>query len=292
MSSMDDFQQKLDWFMQEQNSRGLKEFEWYSPLEMQVMLYHPFSPISPVRLSFQAEEDYRRIPLLNQARYLMESIRQSGEVKLTANGFLPTSLVNDLYQQEFMKDYFVDKYKTNKTLKEGDSFSVHMTRILLDVAGLTKKRKGHLSLTKKGQDHYNDPSRLLFCLMYAISHSFDWAYFDGYGQNNIGQLGWAFSIVLLAQYGREERSDTFYAEKHFNAFPAMIQEIVPPYIRDQTYTAYRCYSVRMLQHFLQNLGIIEIHFNTIFDDQKMVTTTDLLWKLFEIGPPNKVKEMN
>jgi hypothetical protein len=141
MAFPDDLQYELDRFMQQQSSRGLKEFEWYSPSEMQIILYHPFSSVSPVQQNDMEEKDYRRVPLLHQARYILETIRQSGGVKLTDKGFLPTRLVKEIYSQGIMKDYIIEKYKKNKVLREFDSYTIHMTRLLLDVAGFTKKRK-------------------------------------------------------------------------------------------------------------------------------------------------------
>ena len=292
MAFPDDLQYELDRFMQEQNSHGLKEFEWYSPFEMQVILYHPFSSMSPVRLNYMEERDYRRVPLLNQARYILEHIRQAGSVKLTDKGFLPTNLVKEIYSQGIMKDDIIERYKKNKVLREFDSYSIHMTRLLLEVTGLTKKRKGKLSLTKKGERLHQDDPGLLFHLLHAFTFSFNPGYFDGYGQSNIGRLGWAFTIILLAKYGRLERPGIFYAEKHFNAFPAMLREANQPYIRDQQTTAYCCYSLRTFEYFLQHLGIIQMKFDSIFDDQRMITTTDLLWKLFTVDIPATVKGRN
>ncbi|MDQ3018181.1 MAG: hypothetical protein M3R25_15825, partial [Bacteroidota bacterium] len=116
MPIFDDLQNELDRLMHDQNSHGLQEFEWYSPFEMQAILYSSFSPASPVQLRSMEEQDYQRVPLLNQARYMMEKIRQSGEVKLTDKGFLPTAVVKDIHSQGFIKEYFLDEYKKGKVI--------------------------------------------------------------------------------------------------------------------------------------------------------------------------------
>ncbi|MEO6132646.1 MAG: hypothetical protein ABIQ02_12420, partial [Saprospiraceae bacterium] len=213
-------------------------------------------------------------------------------VKMTAKGFLPMELVKDVYSQGLMKEYFIDKYKKNKTLRELDSYTVHLTRLLLEVAGLTKKRKGKLSLTKKGEELINDPHGLLIHLLGAISFRFNLGYFDGYGQNNIGRLGWAFTVILLSKYGRTERPEFFYAEKHFNAFPAMVNEAESHFSHDQQITAYRCYSLRTFEHFLQHLGVINLIFERYFDEVRFISATDLLWQMFKVDIPNMAKGRN
>lgn len=292
MSSHDELQNELDRIMREQNSRGLEEFEWYSPLEMQTILYSPLSPSCPVQLKKMEEADYRQIPLLNQVRYLLDHIHQRGEVKLTAKGFLPTDLVNDLYHQGFMKEYLLDTYSKDKKLREFDSFPILMTRLLVEVAGLTKKRKGKLSLTKKGESIHSKPHELLSQFLEAISYTFNWAYFDVFGQNNIGRLGWAFSVILLSKYGQQERTSTFYAEKHFNAFPGMMEEVQEPSIRDQQTTAYHCYFYRTFDHFLQHIGVVNVKFEQYFDETRSITATDLLWIMFSVDTPNMAKGRN
>nr|MDQ3017416.1 hypothetical protein [Bacteroidota bacterium] len=225
-------------------------------------------------------------------RYMMEKIRQSGEVKLTDKGFLPTAVVKDIHSQGFIKEYFLDEYKKGKVIREFDSYAVHMTRMLLEATGLIKKRKGKLSLTKKGEKLFSQPGLLLFHLLHTYCFSFNLAFFDGYGQNNIVRIGWAFTIILLSKYGRHERPNTFYAEKHFHAFPAMIHEVENTYKHDQQRIAYNCYSHRMIEHFMQHLGVIDIKYERYFDEVRNISATDLLWKLFQVQAPYAARRWN
>jgi len=36
---------------------------------------------------------------------------------------------------------------------------------------------------------------------------FNWAHLDGYGENNIGELKFGFSLILLNKYGAENGSE-------------------------------------------------------------------------------------
>ena len=49
------------------------------------------------------EPDYKKVPLLNQIKYLAGLIDSQGELKMTSKGFLPVKVVADIYQQGFLK---------------------------------------------------------------------------------------------------------------------------------------------------------------------------------------------
>ena len=80
-------QSRIDKIMHEQNNRSIFEFEGYSPFEMQYILYDAFGEKSPIQLTEVTESDYKTIPILNQARFLIEVLYKQGEIKLTSKGF-------------------------------------------------------------------------------------------------------------------------------------------------------------------------------------------------------------
>jgi len=291
MPTIDDLQNEMDRIMHEQNSRAMEEFEYYSPVEMTSILYAPLRDPCPVRLKKMSAEDYSRVPLLNQARYMMSMLQERGEIKLTAKGFLPVEMVASIYAKGFMKDDVLEA-RHIKLYKELDSFSIHLTRVLLEAGKLVKKRKGYLSLTKSGIEMVKDPAGLLAHLIDTSDRKLNWAYFDGYGENKIGKLGWAFSLIILHKYGKEKREDTFYAEKYFRAFPMLIDEILEPYYRDPEQIAFSGYSHRIFDHFLGSLGVIEVERERLFYGTKYITATDLLWKMFRVEVPNVTKGRN
>ncbi|UBM61384.1 hypothetical protein LA303_08100 [Candidatus Sulfidibacterium hydrothermale] len=63
---MDELQKNIDQIMNEQNNRGVPDFEGYSPNEMQYILYEIFEKNSPIQLLKLPELDYNKIPILNQ----------------------------------------------------------------------------------------------------------------------------------------------------------------------------------------------------------------------------------
>jgi len=280
---LDDLQRHIDQVMNEQNNRSIPEFEGYSPAEMHKILNYTFVSGSPLKLRKLSDSDYNRIPMLNQIKYLMDLIDKNGELKLTNKGYLPTKVVSDLYQQRFIKDELIEK-GISKLYKETDSISVNLTRILMELAGLVKKRNGKISLTKSSKKMLQDNEELLRRIFLIFATKFNWAYYDGYGENQIGQFGYGFSLVLLAKYGEKKRLDSFYAEKYFMAFPGLLDLIEPTYGAAGN-SATRCYSIRTFDRFLDYFGLIKIdREGNWIDSTKHITKTDLFDRLIEVQP--------
>ena len=280
-----DIQRHIDQVMNEQNNRSIPEFEGYSPFEMHKILHFTFAIDSPLRLQKLTDSDYKKIPILNQIKYLTDLIEKNGEIKLTNKGFLPTKIVSDLYEQGFLIDDHIKK-GISKLYKETDSMTVNLTRILIELSGLTKKRKGKLSLTKSSKKTLEDNERLLRQIFLTFTNKFNWAYYDRYGENQIGQLGYGFSLILLSKYGQTKRLDSFYAEKYFIAYPKLLDSLEPTYGTLERYST-MCYSIRTFERFLDYFGLITIEEERQgFDSIKYITKTDLFDRLINVRPHN------
>jgi len=280
-----DIQKHIDQAMNEQNNRSILEFEGYSPFEMHQILHFTFGKDSPIQLQKLTDSDYKKIPILNQIKYLTNLIEKNGEIKLTNKGFLPTKIVSDLYQQRFLKDELIEK-GISKLYKETDSMTVNLPRILIELAGLVKKRNGKLSLTKSSQKILGDNEELLRQIFLTFTNKFNWAYYDGYGENQIGQLGYGFSLILLSKYGQIKRMDSFYAEKYFMAYPKLLDSLEPSYGTLERYST-MCYSIRSFERFLDYFGLITIEEEKKgFDSIKYITKTDLYDRLIKCTPHN------
>jgi hypothetical protein len=261
-------------FMERENTRPIPKFEGYSPIEMNYILYITFHEKSPIQFQELTEQEYQKISILQQIKYLADLILKSGELKLTKKGFLSTKTVADIYSQGFIKDKDVENGIT-KLYKETDAICINLTRILPEIAGLTKKRKGKLSLTKKGEKTFQDNFQLLKEIFKAFATRFNWAYYDGYGQNNIGQIGFGFSLILLSKYGQQKRPDDFYADKYFKAYPNLIADD----------DSNRCYSLRTFNRFLDYFGLIDIENEGEFPNKKKyIIKTPIYDKLIKCTP--------
>jgi hypothetical protein len=283
--NLDDIQRQIDQVVQAQNHQGKPEFEGYSPFEMHQILNFTFGSNSPVKLQTLTDADYNKIPILNLVKYLTRLIHEAGEMKLTNKGYLPTKIVSELYQQGFLKEEHIES-KITKLYKETDSLTINLARILTELSGLAKKRNGKLSLTKSGEKIISDNDKLLKAILGTFTTKFNWAYYDGYGENQIGQMGFGFSLILLSKYGQERRLDTFYSKKYFEAFPRLLDSIEPTFGTLEYYTT-NCYSLRTFDRFMNYFGLTAMNKEGKgFDAKKYITKTELLDKLITCTPHN------
>ncbi|MCK9271506.1 MAG: hypothetical protein RBR47_10425 [Bacteroidales bacterium] len=290
----EELQRHLEKMMLTMNRRSKPEFEGYSPEEMAAILHSVFHQKSPIQLKHLTDADCERIPIFNQVKYLAERIAEKGEIQLTKKGFLPVKVVADLYAQGFIKDDYIDS-GLYKLYKETDSLAINLAHILLKISGLTKRPRGKLSLTKAGEKIITDNNKLLQLIFNKFTTKFNWAYFDGFGQNDVGQLGVGFTLILLSKYGSEKRPDHFYAEKYFRAFPALLTSTAPSIYDDLPTDFNSCYSVRTFSRFLNFFGLVD----TEPDDKQgllvrnyFVTKTSLFDKFIQIAPPNPNFSLN
>jgi len=281
---LEDIQRHMDKAMIGQNNRSIPEFEGYSPFEMHQIIHFTFGVESPIKLQKLSDSDYQKIPILSQIKYLTDLIDKAGEIKLTDKGYLPTKIVADLYHQGFLKDEHIEK-NMSKLYKETDSMTVNLTRILIELAGLIKKRKGKISLTKSSKKILADNHELLQLIFLTFATKFNWAFYDGYGENQIGQLGFGFSLILLSKYGQKKRLDSFYAEKYLNAYPQLLDSIEPDFGTLESYSS-RCYSTRTFERFLDYFGLIKIDLEgSWIDSIRHMKKTDLFDRLIKCTPP-------
>ncbi|MCH8558630.1 MAG: hypothetical protein LAT84_12445 [Balneolia bacterium] len=262
-----------------QNNRPIEDFEGLSAAQMDALEFDLFGEGCPVKLRKVSSEVYGQVPLLRQVHYIADRIAQSGEIRLSEKGFLPVKLVADIYSQGFLKDELIEK-GTSKLYKETDSMSIHLTHILMGLAGIVKKRNGKLSLTKKGEGLLKDDNQLLRLLFDTFAQKFNWAYFDGYGESPVGAFGVGYTLFLLHKYGAEVRPESFYAEKYFMAFPELIEMVEPSFYRSHDEMAYSCYNLRTFPRFLYYFGLISTDIIRSFTEESKVSKTELLDKLF------------
>ena len=280
-----DLQKHIDQVMNEQNNRTIPDFEGYSPFEMHHILHFTFEPNSPIILQKLSNLDCLKSPIFNLVKYYLELVKNIGEIKLTAKGFLPAKIVQDIYNQEFFEEYQFSSGISN-LYKETDSLTVNLTRLLAELASLSKKRNGKLSLTKTGERLTTNNQELFELIFKTMTQKFSWAYYDGYGFEQIGQFGFGFSLILLSKYGAEKRLDSFYSEKYFKAFPQFLESITPDYGTVEQYAS-NCYSFRTFERFLIYFGLIEIEKQgKMFDRKNFVIKTKLFDKLIKVRPHN------
>ncbi|MFW6222654.1 MAG: hypothetical protein ACOC3T_03480 [Bacteroidota bacterium] len=284
---LNELQQHLNKIMREENTKPRASFQGYSSSEMNHILYDTFGDNSPIQIKKINDTDYQRIPIFRLVSHLMNILLEQKELKLTQKGYLPVKIVSELYFSNDIEEKYI-KVGLNKLNKETDSAHIRLTHILLKISGLAKKRNNKLSLTNKGKKALTDKHELFTIILNAFTKKFNWAYLDGYGENQIGQLGYGFSLILLSFYGLKERDVSFYGKKYFEAFPQLLRKITSTYISVQQY-AENCYAFRTFEHFMKFFGLVNLREEGNFWEKKMyVSKAEVFDKLFNILPPKAI----
>jgi hypothetical protein len=91
----------------------------------------------------------------------------------------------------------------------------------------------------------------------AFVDKFSWSYNDGYPEEPIGQLAWAFSIIILDKYGDQPQYIDLYADKYLKAFPIFITFFEHRYTTPER-QFYRCYGVRTFDRFFLWFGFVTV----------------------------------
>jgi len=284
--TMEDLNRKMGEFFRTQNNTPRADFEGYSSLEMHKILHFTFDGDSPIQFSKLVPQDYEQIPILRQVKRLTEIIAQNGQIKLTAAGYLPVKVVQELYPLG-APDNLIES-GVAKLGKEADCIPVHQARVLTEMAGIIKKRKGVLTLTTAGTNVIADDSKLFDSIFKGFCQKFNWQYFDYYSDDihsgAIGQLGFGFSLILLSKYGDTERSEKFYANKYISAFPAVLKNVQPTYSTVEGYCS-DCYCLRTFDRFLYHFGLVEIKKgDRIEQKESYVRKSSLFDKLISLLP--------
>ena len=271
------------------NNLGLKDFEGYSPNEMEFIMEDMFGVRCPIKLLRMSEEDYKKVPILKMVKYLLQIIQESGELQLTKKVFLQTKTVADIYKQGFYLDPYIES-GVNKLYKETDSMLISFTSTIIQCSNLVKKRHNKLSLTKKGSLLLADNFKLMPIIFKTFGEDIKWSHFDGFGENFIGQIAYGYSIILLSKYGNEQRDGSFYALKYFKAFPRLFVNIAARFGTLQEFTT-RCYTVRTFERFLDFFGIIKIERGAFQLSDIKIEKTPLFDKLIHRSPHTSDSEI-
>ena len=247
------------------NSTPHSEFNGLSPEEMHIIMYHPFTEQCVVSLNRLHKEQYDKIPLVRQALFLMKTLSEK-ELKLTKLGWLPLKIVAEAYALG-QPEWIIEELN-QKRINEYDANSVWMARIILELLGWIKYRKGMLSLTIKGKKALSDIDSAANEILHFSLNGVGLHTFDGNEDDRIGNLGMAYSVWLLNEFGSTWHSGDFYQEhyqKVFN-FPDI----------------YNIYATRVFARLFYWLGVVETRLNKQTNPpyQWEYLKTDLLQMVF------------
>ncbi|MDG5815151.1 hypothetical protein QA601_08680 [Chitinispirillales bacterium ANBcel5] len=276
-------QRQIESIISEQNRRPVTEFEGYSPLEMQSILYETFDKNCPVQLLEMRDSEYDAVPLLGTVKHLANHLNKEGEVRLTQRGYLPPKIAHEMFEIIRAKDDYIVK-GTTKLTKESDCVSISLIRALSEVSGLIKKRQNRLSLTQKGKKALGNNHQLLYILFKSLGEKHNLASFDGYGDFMIGQMAYGYTLTLLSKYGDINRDSAFYSEKYFKAFPQLAELPIVDLYQSRFESLTNFYHLRSFKRFLAYFSIVDIK-ETDKLRRETVAKTKLFDKMISCTPP-------
>lgn len=190
----------------------------------------------------------------------------------------------ELYDKRYLLEELVEN-GISKLWREEDSISIRSTRFATELAGLVRKANGKLTLTKTATKllETNKRYQLFRQFFQAFTDKFLWSYNDGYPEQPIGQLGWAFSVIMLDKFGDQPQTIDFYADKYLRAFPKFITFFRPDYSTPER-QFFRCYGVRTFDRFFLWFGFVTVDKQKIFIDldTDKFKRTDLVKSIFKI----------
>jgi hypothetical protein len=268
--------------MAELNNRPVPDFEGLSSVEMESLIYNPFTKHSPVQLKAEINPELLRdVPFMLLVEAYLKYIIENESIKLTSIGNLPRVLLHHLYGLGYIKEEPIES-GLMKLSKEDDSVSIQNVKNICDVAGLTTKRKCKVTVSKKGKELLKNRSELFKVLFTGYSTRLNLAYHDHLGSENIGHIGNSFIFGLLLKYGSEERPSKFYSNKYLKAFPLLINGIKENDYRTKEESFKNCLTVRIFERFLNWFGLIESRLEGWeYDHNLFIKNTPLLDQIFD-----------
>lgn len=164
-------------------------------------------PVGAVRLNEElALSELQGAELLVNARLFLQASVDSGGHKATAKGNLTRKAVAELLDRlDYPPDYLEAVRAVNKVINEYDVFPVHILRILLELAGLIRRRKGVFRASKKARSLLaEDQAGALYALLFRTHfRKFNLAYLDMLPEVEDLQATIAYSLFMVGCRARE-----------------------------------------------------------------------------------------
>ena len=239
------------------NDTPLPECDGFTLSQMHLLIYYPFTDQCPIKTYLPEKEEILNGSPIFQIALELLSLLKGSDIKLTQNGNLPVKLVKDIYLKKNHSEELIDR-RLMTIHSETDWSMLHTVKLVAILAGLAKKVHNRLSLTKTGKTllHEENYPMIFVYFLETFCRKFNWAYNDRFENNDLGQIGFLYSLHILKKYGGELRALKFYSDSYFSAFPSfdyMLENAKFKFnIRDFAY------QVRFVEGFAKWFGFAEV----------------------------------
>jgi hypothetical protein len=268
------------------NREALEDFEGLTPDEMHGLLHFTFDEKrSPLVFDPDAGgEALAEVRLVKDVTAFLDLVRQGQPVKLTQKGNLPRKLCREIIDAGLLGSPMEQvAFREHPIQREADSHYIHYLNLLCGVAGLTRKSKGKLRLTRKAEDLAGTvPGPGLYRVLFEVhTRKLNWAYFDRYPESWIIQAGFGFTIRLVQLYGDVSRKAGFYCDRFLKAFPVAMDELPGTGHFSGREDFDHCYLLRSFDRFMVRFGLAEVRGDDFLSrDKSEVVKTDLVDRMF------------
>jgi hypothetical protein len=237
------------------------DFFGLGPSQMHELLQSPLhcpSVFKPLINAKTVDQELDTAPILKMAKVLVNELGEKG-IRLTGKGNLPLKQVKAMIEAAG-EEVVVPFAGYGSVRSEEDILGVQLTRVLLELAGYTRKEKGRLLLKKAAAKRLDTKGWLtLYQDILAVTFSeFNWAWMDHYdGLDDIQTVG-PFFLWLLADKGGDWLPVDGYINDMLAAFPQLPLSAHPrPYASEEQQTRWALDS-RVIRLF-RLLGLIELN---------------------------------
>lgn len=185
----------------------------------------------------------------------LEAMEGKG-IRLTSKGNLPLKQVQAMIQAGGEEIVF-PMARFGKARSEEHVLAVHLTRVLLELAGFTKTQKGHLRLKKTAQTRLAKKGWLTFYrdIFSAALSQLNWAWIDSREGMEAVQYVAPFCFWLLSENGSQWRPVHEYLADMLKAFPQLPLSVQPSAYTSGEQQAKWALDARMLELY-RILGLI------------------------------------
>ena len=256
-----DMRQALAQEVEAHNHRPQDDFQGLTPEQMHRLVYYPFDAPDMVRFGAGIQERPAAL-ILDLFMVIAEQAYDQPGIKLTDRGNVPRSVVN---QAKTLIDpaKMSEERGVGVIRNEKDWEPLHVTRLVVGMAGLTRKNKGRLLLTKRARSLLDKGQwgELFRILLETYCRQFNWPYSDGHAELPFIQQGVGFSLYLLHRFGDQWRSPRFYADAFLQAFPDLPAEVpeetVSSLINSPEEKVRQAWELRTLSRFGHWFGLVQ-----------------------------------
>jgi hypothetical protein len=264
-------------------SSPMDDYDGRTSKEIHYLIYDPFCDKSPLQLQKAGNSQLNHVPILNVVKYFLGLLKELQQIKLNSKGGLPLKIARNILSQNF----FVEEHDfLNETsfVKHTEVPLIKNIIQLAEINNLVFIENQVVLLSEKGSIYKRNKLNfeLFQGLFNAYTQKLNWSANDVYGDNHIGQFGFAYTLDLISKYGDTPRPVTFYSEKYYRAFSNLLNGMSK---EDYSYTKgifFKCYTIRTFVRFLQVFGLVNLIYDSHAPDLDFsVVKSDIFDSLFK-----------